>query len=59
MDKESKRSCCETTQFNKNDVGDVVGKKSLLRLGWSVNHRFSVLACFAMAWCANPIWMYF
>jgi hypothetical protein len=59
MDKESKRSCCETTQFNKNYVGDVVGKKSLLRLGWSVNQSLFGVG-FVLPWHGkvNPIWMY-
>jgi hypothetical protein len=47
-DKESKNAAVGETE--EDAEGESVGKKSLLRVGWEVNHRFFGVGLLAMAW---------
>jgi hypothetical protein len=48
MDKESKNAAVGETE--EDSEGESVEKKSLLRVGWEVNHRVWGVALLAMAW---------
>jgi hypothetical protein len=51
MDKESKNAAVgETTEEEESKETEIVGKKSLLRIGWEMNHRFFGVGLLAMAW---------
>jgi preprotein translocase subunit YajC len=51
MDKESKNAAVgETTEEEEAKETEIVGKKSLLRKSWEVNHRFFGVGLLATAW---------